>query len=127
MSLSKTKVLVVGAGAAGLSLANLPEQPNIDYLLLEARHGIASTRIYPNGARSTRILRGGRQTFGTTDTCNNRTEDGCILFPSRIAKEIKRRYSHISIEYIYIYLPWASQTWLGYMFHRIYSSFPDSI
>ncbi|KUJ19502.1 FAD/NAD(P)-binding domain-containing protein [Mollisia scopiformis] len=50
------KVIIVGGGIAGLTLANALERGNIDYVLLEARGDIApqvgaSIGILPNGSR----------------------------------------------------------------------------
>lgn len=50
------KVIIVGGGVAGLTLANCLKLANIDYVLLEARGDIApqvgaSIGILPNGCR----------------------------------------------------------------------------
>lgn len=50
------KVIIVGGGVAGLTLANCLQQANINYVLLEARSAIApqvgaSIGIFPNGCR----------------------------------------------------------------------------
>lgn len=57
-SASPIKVLIVGGGIAGLTLANALEKPdvNIEYLLLESRDTIApqvgaSIGLAPNGSR----------------------------------------------------------------------------
>ncbi|KAK3294210.1 uncharacterized protein B0H64DRAFT_418187 [Chaetomium fimeti] len=50
------RVVIVGAGVAGLTLANALEQANVDYVLLERRSEVApqigaSIGMFPNGAR----------------------------------------------------------------------------
>ncbi|KAI0147395.1 FAD/NAD(P)-binding domain-containing protein [Xylariaceae sp. FL1272] len=52
---SKFKVIIVGGGIGGLSLANMLETFDIDYVLLEARHDIAPKEgagigLMPNGS-----------------------------------------------------------------------------
>lgn len=53
---SKMRVLIVGGGIAGLTLANMLEKFGIDYLLFEAHGDIApavgaSIGLFPNGLR----------------------------------------------------------------------------
>ncbi|KAH6855970.1 hypothetical protein B0I37DRAFT_395815 [Chaetomium sp. MPI-CAGE-AT-0009] len=53
---SRFRVIIVGAGVAGLTLANALEQANVDYVLLERRGEVApqvgaSIGLFPNGAR----------------------------------------------------------------------------
>jgi 2-polyprenyl-6-methoxyphenol hydroxylase-like FAD-dependent oxidoreductase len=52
----KFKIIIVGGGVAGLTLANMLEIFDIDYVLLEAYHDIApqvgaSIGMFPNGLR----------------------------------------------------------------------------
>jgi 2-polyprenyl-6-methoxyphenol hydroxylase-like FAD-dependent oxidoreductase len=52
----KFKIIIVGGGVAGLTLANMLEKFDIDYVLLEAYHDIApqvgaSIGMFPNGLR----------------------------------------------------------------------------
>ncbi|KAJ5192502.1 hypothetical protein N7449_008644 [Penicillium cf. viridicatum] len=56
MSHKHFKVVIVGGSVAGLSLANMLETVNIDYVILEAHEEIApqvgaSIRLMPNGLR----------------------------------------------------------------------------
>ena len=96
---SDSKVIIVGGGIAGLTLANLLERLGIDYLLCEAHEQIApdvgaSIGLHPNGFRVLdqigcyeKIMR----LSAPADTIINRTEDGRVLYSCRIYDEIKRR------------------------------------
>ncbi|KAL2190303.1 hypothetical protein L209DRAFT_169644 [Thermothelomyces heterothallicus CBS 203.75] len=50
------RIVIVGGGVAGLTLANALEQAGVDYVLLERRDEVApqvgaSIGVFPNGAR----------------------------------------------------------------------------
>jgi 2-polyprenyl-6-methoxyphenol hydroxylase-like FAD-dependent oxidoreductase len=56
MALSKFKVIIVGGGVSGLTLANALERAQVDYVLLESKSEFApvlgaSIALGPNGNR----------------------------------------------------------------------------
>jgi len=99
MEESGFKAIIVGGSIAGLTLANLFERLNIDYILLEAYDEIApnvgaSIAFHPNGLRVLDQI--GAYEKISKDAApatrmSARTEDGKILYSHLVSDEIQRR------------------------------------
>ena len=92
-------LLIAGAGIAGLILANLLEQLDVDYLVLEGYHSVtpdagASIVLHPHGLRvldQIGVYEKIRAVGAEADTLNHRTADGKVLYTRDVARETKRR------------------------------------
>lgn len=92
-------LLIVGAGIAGLVLANLLERLEIDYLLLEGYHSLtpdagASIVLHPHGLRvldQIGCYEKIAELAAPADALNHRKEDGRVIYSGRVAVETKKR------------------------------------
>lgn len=92
-------LLIAGAGIAGLTLANLLERLDIDYLVLEGYHSVtpdagASIVLHPHGLRvldQIGCYEKVARLSAPADVLNHRTEDGKVLYSASVAVETKRR------------------------------------
>lgn len=97
--MSDFKVVIVGASIAGLTLANLLQKFDIDFVVLEA-HGVvapqvgASIGFHPNGLRILDQLGCYEDILkisAAADKTTIRTEDGRILHSHSTSKHVEER------------------------------------
>ena len=99
------RVIVVGAGIAGLTLSNTLQRAGIDHIVLEKhRHVVhpsgASIGIWPNGSRlldQLGCLESIKKTCSEMKISYNRSADGKAFITSKLFDEIIKRFvCHIS-------------------------------